>query len=78
MDNENKATIIIEEDQGPMVQIPLERYEALVRADTLLALLHSVEGCARVNYSTSMLEEVLKAAPDIICPVVRMKEDKNE
>ena len=79
MENEkNQATIIIEEDQGPVVEIPLEKYEALVRADTILSLLHAVKQSNKITYKSSIYEDVLAVAPDVICAVIRMKEEAHE
>ena len=71
MDNEKtQATIIIEEDQGPMVKIPLEKFEALVRADTLLALLHAVKHSEKIKYPHGTYEDIIEAAPAVILPFV--------
>ena len=79
MENEkNQATIIIEEDKGSMVTIPIEHYTMLVRSDTILALLHAVKNSAKINYSTSLFEEVMKVAPSIIGQEVYRREMAKE
>jgi hypothetical protein len=67
----NNATLVIEEDHGPMVTIPLSDYNALIKADTILQVMHAIKHNSGIKYPDSSLHDILIVAPNIIAGAVR-------
>ena len=89
MDNENKATIIIEEVEDK-VTIPLSEYYQLVRAEAVLDMVKGVYGAADELISayskSTFMDGVMKVVGKVLGPCCEAckepedekKEDKDE